>query len=107
MSGSAPLPVSVLHRWREITSHVLLERYGMTEFGMAISNALEPSARKPGCVGMPLRSVQVRIVADDGRIVAAPDVTAGELRVRGDSVFKGYWRRADATKEAFDDEVRG
>lgn len=85
---------------------MLLERYGMTEFGMALSNALEVDARKPGCVGLPLRSVEVRIVAD-GHVVEPPEETAGELRVRGANVFQGYWRKPEATEEAFDEEVCG
>ena len=79
----------------------------MTEFGMALSNALEVDARKPGCVGLPLRSVEVRIVADDGHVVEPPEETAGELRVRGANVFQGYWRKPEATEEAFDEEVCG
>src|SRR5262249_31663815 len=52
VSGSAALPVSTLERWREISGHTLLERYGMTEIGMALSNPLH-GERRPGSVGMP------------------------------------------------------
>ena len=99
VSGSAALPVSTLERWREITGHVLLERYGMTELGMVLSNSL--TRRVPGHVGEPLPGVEVRLVDDAGSDVA--DGTPGELLVRGPNVFHEYWRRPDATAEAFTD----
>jgi malonyl-CoA/methylmalonyl-CoA synthetase len=98
VSGSAALPVHVLERWREISGHVLLERYGMTEIGMALSNPLHGD-RRPGFVGVPLPGVHVQIVDEDGRDVAPG--TAGELEVRGPGVFHEYWRRPDATASAF------
>ena len=66
MSGSAALPVQMLERWREITGHTLLERYGMTEIGMALSNPLD-GERRPGFVGSPLPGVEVRLVDEAGR----------------------------------------
>ena len=100
MSGSAALPVKTLERWREISGHTLLERYGMTEIGMAISNPLA-GERRPGCVGMPLPGVEVRLVDDTGRDVEPG--TPGELEVRGPSVFLEYWRRPEETAAAFRD----
>jgi malonyl-CoA/methylmalonyl-CoA synthetase len=99
VSGSAALPVSTLERWEEITGHVLLERYGMTELGMALSNSL--TRRVPGHVGEPLPGVAVRLVDDAGNDVV--DGTPGELLVRGPTVFREYWRRPEATAEAFID----
>ena len=99
VSGSAALPVSTLERWREITGQVLLERYGMTELGMALSNSLD--RRVPGHVGEPLPRVVVRVVDEAGIDVA--DGTPGELLVRGPSMFHEYWRRPDATAVAFTD----
>ena len=61
VSGSAALPVPVLEEWRAITGHTLLERYGMTEIGMALSNPLRGD-RRPGFVGAPLPGVEVRVV---------------------------------------------
>jgi len=98
MSGSAALPVQVLERWREISGHTLLERYGMTEIGMALSNPLE-GERRPGCVGQPLPAVDVHLVDEDG--VEVPDGTAGELEVRGPAVFHEYWQRPEETEAAF------
>ena len=98
VSGSAALPLSVLERWRAATGHVLLERYGMTEIGMALSNPFQ-GERRPGHVGQPLPGVQVRLVDEQGREVGAG--APGEIEVRGDTVFLEYWRRPDATRDAF------
>lgn len=100
VSGSAALPVSTLERWKEISGHTLLERYGMTEIGMALSNPLH-GERVPGSVGRPLPRVAVRLVGDDGGVV--PAGTAGEIEVRGPGVFPEYWGKPDATREAFRD----
>jgi malonyl-CoA/methylmalonyl-CoA synthetase len=99
MSGSAALPVHTLDRWRGITGHTLLERYGMTEIGMALSNPLDGD-RRPGFVGEPLPGVEVRLVDEEGRRV---DEGPGELEVRGPSVFAEYWRRPEETRAAFRD----
>ena len=87
MCGSAALPVSTLERWRTITGHTLLERYGMTELGMALSNPLHGD-RRPGSVGQPLPRVHVRIV-DEAGVEVDEDVT-GDLEVSGPTVFREY-----------------
>jgi malonyl-CoA/methylmalonyl-CoA synthetase len=98
VSGSAALPVSVFEEWRRMTGHTLLERYGMTEIGMALSNPLD-GERRPGCVGAALPGVEVRLVDEDGADAAAGE--PGEILVRGPAVFLEYWRRPDATRAAF------
>jgi malonyl-CoA/methylmalonyl-CoA synthetase len=98
VSGSAALPVTTLQRWREISGHTLLERYGMTEIGMALSNPLR-GERAPGSVGTPLPSVEVQLVGEAGEPVAPG--TPGEIEVRGPSVFAEYWGQPDATRDAF------
>jgi malonyl-CoA/methylmalonyl-CoA synthetase len=100
VSGSAALPVGVLEHWRSISGHVLLERYGMTEIGMALSNPLH-GTRRPGFVGVPLPGVGVRLVDADGRRVEAG--TPGEIEVRGPGVFLEYWGRDDLTRASFRD----
>jgi malonyl-CoA/methylmalonyl-CoA synthetase len=100
MSGSAALPVHVLERWRTITGHTLLERYGMTEIGMALSNPLK-GERRPGFVGTPLPGVDVRLVDELGAPVK--DGTPGEIEVRGPTVFVEYWQRPEETRAAFRD----
>jgi malonyl-CoA/methylmalonyl-CoA synthetase len=101
VSGSAALPVPVLERWRELSGHTLLERYGMTEIGMALSNPYQ-GQRVPGSVGMPLPGVEARLVAEDGD--PPPDGVPGEIQVRGPSVFLEYWERPKDTSEAFTDD---
>ncbi|HEV2246278.1 MAG TPA: acyl-CoA synthetase, partial [Terriglobia bacterium] len=100
VSGSAALPVGTLERWKEISGHTLLERYGMTEIGMALSNPLR-GRRVPGSVGRPLPGVDVRLVAERGK-PATPGIP-GEIEVRGPSVFAEYWGKPDATRDAFRD----
>ncbi|XP_052890155.1 malonate--CoA ligase ACSF3, mitochondrial [Anopheles moucheti] len=132
ISGSAPLPGNIFDRWNEITGHRLLERYGMTEIGMAISNPYlqdgELRSRRQGCVGMPLPGVSVRIVdPESGRQLTLEgcenegiwhtttgttppkptvpeDSIAGQLHVKGSSVFSAYWQKAKETASEFDAE---
>ena len=100
VSGSAALPVSTLRRWKEISGHTLLERYGMTEIGMALSNPLR-GERVPGSVGTPLPSVEVQLVGENSKPVLPG--TPGEIEVRGPGVFAEYWGKPDATRNAFRD----
>lgn len=100
VSGSAALPVRTLERWRQISGQVLLERYGMTEIGMALGNPLH-GERRPGFVGVPLPGVEARLVDEDG--AAVEPGTPGEVEIRGPTVFLEYWRRPEATAEAFRD----
>lgn len=101
VSGSAALPASVHERWTQLTGHQLLERYGMTEIGMALSNPLH-GERRPGCVGQPLPNVQIRLAGDDGQPTTDPSLP-GEIQVRGPAVFREYWNRPEATRESFID----
>jgi malonyl-CoA/methylmalonyl-CoA synthetase len=98
MSGSAALPSSTFDRWRAITGHTLLERYGMTETGMILSNPIEGTRRR-GYVGAPLPGVDVQLVDEMGAPVA--DGESGEIEVRGPTVFAEYWQRPDETSRAF------
>jgi len=100
VSGSAALPVGTLERWKEISGHTLLERYGMTEIGMALSNPLR-GRRRPGFVGTPLPGVELRLVDEQGQPVAPG--TPGGIEVRGPGVFAEYWGRPEATRDAFRD----
>jgi malonyl-CoA/methylmalonyl-CoA synthetase len=87
-SGSAALPVTVGQRWADLTGAYPLERFGMTEIGVGTTNPLEPSKRRPGTVGLPLPTVETRVVDD-------------ELQIAGPSVFAGYHGKPDATRDAF------
>lgn len=100
VSGSAPLPAPVLEQFRARFGHVILERYGMTETLMNVSNPYH-GERRAGTVGMPLPLTSVRIVDERGADVV--DGTSGELWVRGPNVCAGYWQRDEATAAAFQD----
>jgi malonyl-CoA/methylmalonyl-CoA synthetase len=100
VSGSAPLPPQVLEDFRKLFAHTILERYGMSETIMNISNPYD-GERRPGSVGFPLPGVQTRIVGEAGQDV--PDGETGELYLKGPNVFSGYWRREEATRAAFVD----
>ena len=84
VSGSAALPVSVLEEWKKISSHTLLERYGMTEMGMAISNPYR-GERKPGYIGQPLPGVLIRLADENNQIVNQG--TQGEIHIKGRKRF--------------------
>ena len=101
VSGSAALPVPTLERWEQITGQRLLERYGMTEIGMGLSNPLD-GERRPGHVGTPLPGVDVRLVDEQDSEV--PPGVPGHIQVRGATVFAEYWRRADETTSSFTDD---
>jgi malonyl-CoA/methylmalonyl-CoA synthetase len=98
ISGSAPLLEQTFTEFQQRTGHTILERYGMTETGMNTSNPLE-GERKAGTVGHPLPGVTARIVDDAGQVVDRNSV--GNLQVKGDNVFIGYWRMPEKTAEDF------
>ena len=98
VSGSAALPISVLEKWRTISGHTLLERYGMTEMGMAISNSYR-GERKPGYIGQPLANVVVRIADENNQTV--PVGASGEIQVKGPNIFKEYWQKPQASQKTF------
>lgn len=100
VSGSAALPVPVLEKWNKISGHILLERYGMTEIGMALSNPYD-GERRPGHVGQPLPNVQIRLIREDGELAKAGE--EGEIQIKGPNVFREYWNKPEATQEAFID----
>ncbi len=100
ISGSAPLSKGLFEDFRNATGHRILERYGMTETQMITSNPYEPDRRIPGSVGFPLPGVSLRVVDLHGNDVSPSDV--GEVWVKGDNVFLGYWKNPEKTRESFD-----
>lgn len=96
--GSAALPVSVMEKWAAISGQLLLERYGMTEIGMAISNPYL-GERRAGYVGIPLPSVEVKLVDENCETVLPGE--PGEIWIKGPNVFLEYWQRPEATQESF------
>jgi malonyl-CoA/methylmalonyl-CoA synthetase len=102
-SGSAALPAALLDEFRAATRQTILERYGMTEIGMALSNPYD-GPRVPGAVGRELPGVAVDIVDEAGRAVGPGE--PGELRVRSPQMFSGYHGDPAATAASFDGEGR-
>ena len=98
ISGSAPLPAATFHAFEKRTGHRILERYGLSETNMNTSNPL-PGERKPGSVGPPLPGVDVRVCDDSGTVLPAGAI--GNVQVRGENVFREYWRMPDKTAEDF------
>lgn len=96
ISGSAPLLAETHDRWRAVTGHAILERYGMTETNMSTSNPYDGD-RRAGTVGYPLPGVEAKVCDDKG--AALPTGEIGILEVRGDNVFAGYWQMPEKTAE--------
>ena len=99
VSGSAPLPAHVHEAFHQRFGHTILERYGMSETLMLISNPYE-GERRAGTVGFPLPGVSVRLASADGS--ETPEGDVGQVYVRGPNVFAGYWQNPEATSAAFD-----
>src|SRR4029078_6807577 len=100
MSESTHIPSHVHEAFRRRFGHTILERYGMSEALMIMSNPYE-GERRAGAVGPPLPGVSARIVGDDGRVLGDGEV--GEVQIRSPHLFTGYWRRPEATSAAFED----
>jgi len=100
ISGAMSLPVATVERWEEASGGLLVEGYGMTETSpVALGNPIGPT-RRPGTVGVPFPSTEIRIVdPEDPAVIRGVD-EAGELQIRGPQVFSGYWRRPGETAEA-------
>ncbi len=98
VSGSAPLLTDTFNEFIERTGHTILERYGMSETTMLVSNPYD-GKRIGGTVGLPLPGVSVRVVKNDGTPCANDEI--GDIRVKGPNVFKGYWRMPEKTAEEF------
>jgi len=100
VSGSAPLSPIVMGQFEMLFYHRILERYGMSETLMNLSNPYL-GERRAGTVGMPLPGVSVRLLDTGGNPV--PDGETGEVYLRGPNVFQGYWQREDVTRNVFVD----
>ena len=96
VSGSAPLQADLHRRVEDVSGQRVLERYGMTETGMLVSNPVD-GERRPGAVGLPLPGVRVRLVD----VEHCDGQATGAIEVRGPNVFAGYWQRPDADADAF------
>ncbi|MEV7610505.1 long-chain-fatty-acid--CoA ligase [Microbacterium sp. NPDC089320] len=100
ISGAMSLPVATVQRWEEATGGLLVEGYGMTESSpVALGNPIGRS-RRPGTVGVPFPSTEIRVVDPEDTDVDRPVGERGELLIRGPQVFRGYWRRPSDTADA-------
>lgn len=99
VSGSAPLLLETFTEFQERTGHTILERYGMSETGMLVSNPYHErdGQRIGGTVGKPLPGLSLRIIGEDGQPCGPNEI--GMIEVRGPGVFQGYWQMPDKTKE--------
>ncbi|MQY19854.1 acyl-CoA synthetase [Nocardia macrotermitis] len=100
VSGSAPLPVPVFERLRELTGQAPVERYGMSETMITLSIRAD-GERRPGWVGVPVEGVQTRLRDESGEPVPHDGESIGGLQVRGPMLFGGYLNRPDATAECW------
>jgi malonyl-CoA/methylmalonyl-CoA synthetase len=98
ISGSAPLLKETFDEFRGRIGQAILERYGMTEGGMFTSNPYI-GERRGGTVGLPLPGMSVRVDSDEGLPCARGEV--GNILVKGENVFVGYWKMPDKTAEEF------
>jgi malonyl-CoA/methylmalonyl-CoA synthetase len=87
-----------MEKWEALSGQILLERYGMTELGMAISNPYL-GERRPGYVGLPLPGVSIKLVNETYEEVNIGE--PGEIIVKGKNVFLEYWQKPEATTETF------
>ena len=99
VSGSAPLSPQLFADFGRVFGQTILERYGMTETGMNLTNPYD-GERRAGTVGAPFPRQEARVVDSQTREVLPPGAI-GEIEVRGEHVFAGYWNRPDATAESF------
>ena len=101
ISGSAACPVKLFDQWKALTGQILLERYGMTEIGMGISNPYN-GERRAGAVGQPLPGVECRLFDESDNLIEE-ESKSGEIRIKGDNVFLEYWGNEEATQSSFRD----
>jgi long-chain acyl-CoA synthetase len=100
ISGAMSLPVETVARWEQATGGLLVEGYGMTETSpVALGNPIGPT-RRPGTVGVPFPSTEIRVVDPADTSVDRPFGESGELLIRGPQVFQGYWQRPNETAES-------
>ena len=101
VSGSAPLLTETFDEFKTRTGHTILERYGMTEGNMFTSNPYD-GERRGGTVGFPLPGVSIRIMDEENRPVGVGEI--GQIQVKGENVFSGYWQMPEKTREEFTGE---
>ena len=105
LSGAAPLPLEVAQEFERITGGKLLEGYGLTETSPCTHNNPVNGVRRPGSIGLPIPSVDCRVVDENGSSVAVGEI--GELAISGPNVMRGYWQKPNETSETFREDLDG
>ena len=105
LSGAAPLPLEVAQQFERITGGKLLEGYGLTETSPCTHNNPVNGVRRPGSIGLPIPSVDCRVVDENGHSVAVGEI--GEFAISGPNVMRGYWQKPDETAQVFRDDLDG
>lgn len=100
-SGSAPLPVALLHAFEQKFGAKVYEGYGLSEAAPVVTAHRKGFPIKPGSVGIPIPGVEVKIVDDEGQ--EAPTGEVGELLVRGDNVTPGYYQNEEESHRVLKD----
>lgn len=103
LSGAMPLSSELAAAWEEATGGLMIEGYGMTEASPIALGSPLSEARRPGTLGLPFPSTEIRIVDQDNLDHDVEDGEIGELLVRGPQVFEGYWNNPEETEGAFHD----
>jgi long-chain acyl-CoA synthetase len=100
-SGGAPLPMEVLQRFETLTGHSPKEGYGLTEVAPLGTMQLKDAPARAGSVGVPAPHTILEVVdlATGTEVLAVGE--RGEVCFRGPQVMKGYWKKPEATEEAF------
>ncbi|MCU1592607.1 MAG: long-chain fatty-acid-CoA ligase [Frankiales bacterium] len=89
VSGAAPLPSDVLHRFLDATGHHVFEGYGLTETAPVLTTTLMSEVAKPASIGRAIPGLELKLLDEQGRPVEDGD--PGEIWVRGANLFSGYW----------------
>ena len=103
ISGGASLPRPISDQWKLLSNVKLLERYGMTEIGMTLSQSLNENLRQDGAVGQPMQGVSARIRTENDVLVPFNEKTnvIGELEIKTESIFSEYWNLPEKTNQEF------
>ncbi|MFX0206435.1 MAG: long-chain fatty acid--CoA ligase [Candidatus Hodarchaeota archaeon] len=107
LSGAAPLPEQVMYNFEELTGANVVEGYGLTETSPVTHvNPLVAGLKRPGSIGLPIADTDVKILdpKEGGQNTELPQGEEGEIGIRGPQVMKGYWKKPEETKNAFNDD---
>ena len=102
-SGSAPLPVEVIEQFEAMSGAALMEGYGMTETTAVTTSTASLAWRKPGSIGFPMTSTEIKIVDLEAGTTEIPIGSEGELCIRGPQIMKGYWNKPEETANTLRD----